>query len=313
MKIGKLKKIELREIWSREDTDFTNWLNDNLDILGEAVGLDLNEPETECSWNDSKFRVDISATTKEGERVVIENQLEQTNHKHLGQIITYMINMEAQSAIWIAKKAREEHIKVINWLNEFIKVKDFYLIQLESYQIDESKPAPFLKVVCKPSVEMKAVGEQKKELDEARKLKKDFWENLLERSTKKTNLFSKAFPSYWTIISHKFNKDISLAYRINKDRYAIAVIFEENLKKDFLGFKKELERKLGFDFEFKNVGNAGAPSEKYQIIKWFEKGGYRSPKSEWSQIQAEMVDNMIQLEKSLKPFLNTLNKFRKAS
>ena len=57
MKIGKLKKVELREIWSREDTDFTNWLDDNLDILGEAVGLDLNESETERSWNGSNFRV----------------------------------------------------------------------------------------------------------------------------------------------------------------------------------------------------------------------------------------------------------------
>ena len=188
MKIGKLKKVELREIWSREDTDFTNWLDDNLDILGEAVGLDLNESETESSWNGSNFRVDISATTKEGERVVIENQLEQTNHKHLGQIITYMINMEAKVAVWISKKAREEHIKVINWLNEFTN-KDFYLIQLESYQIDESKPAPFLKIVCKPSLEMKAIGEQKKELSETVKLKKDFWKSLLERSSKKTDLF----------------------------------------------------------------------------------------------------------------------------
>ena len=312
MKIGKLKKVELREIWSREDTDFTNWLDDNLDILGEAVGLDLNESETECSWNGSNFRVDISATTKEGERVVIENQLEQTNHKHLGQIITYMINMEAKVAVWISKKAREEHIKVINWLNEFTN-KDFYLIQLESYQIDESKPAPFLKVVCKPSVEMKAVGEQKKELSEAGKLKKYFWKNLLEISSKKTDLFSKAFPSYWTTISHKINKDVSLIYRINKDRYSIAVTFEENLKEVFIGFKQELESKLGFDFEFKNVGNAGVPSEKYQIIKWFEKGGYRSPENEWNQVQTEMINNMIQLEKFLQPFLNTLNKSHKAS
>ena len=237
MKVGKLKKVELREIWSREDTDFTNWLNDNLDILGEAIGLDLGESETECSWDNSNFRVDISATTKEGEKIIIENQLEQTNHKHLGQIMTYMINMETKVAVWIAKKAREEHIKVINWLNEFTD-KDFYLIQLESYQIDESKPAPFLKVVCRPSVEMKEVGEQKKELSEAGKLKKDFWKKLLERSSEKTNLFSKSFPSYWTIIDHKINKEVSLAYRINKHRYSIAVIFEENLKKRFLGFKK---------------------------------------------------------------------------
>ncbi len=69
MKIGRLKKVELREIWSREDTDFTNWLNDNLDILGEAIGLELEESETESSWSNSDFRVDISATTKENKKV----------------------------------------------------------------------------------------------------------------------------------------------------------------------------------------------------------------------------------------------------
>ena len=74
-----------------------------------------------------------------------------------------------------------------------------------------------------------------------------------------------------------------------------------------------MESKLRFDFEFKNVGNAGAPSERYQIVKWFETGGYRSPDNEWNEIQEEMIDNMIQLEKFLKPLLNTLNISRKAS
>ena len=68
MKIGILKKVELREIWSREDTDFTNWLNDNLDILGETIDLDLEEPEKESYLDNSYLRVDISATTKMIER-----------------------------------------------------------------------------------------------------------------------------------------------------------------------------------------------------------------------------------------------------
>ena len=142
MKIGKLKKVDLREIWPREDVDFTNWLNDNLDILGEAIELELEESETESSWSNSDLRVDISATTKDNKKVIIENQLEKTDHKHLGQIMTYMINMESKIAVWVAKEIRQEHIKVIDWLNEFTD-KDFYLIQLESYQIDNSIPAPF--------------------------------------------------------------------------------------------------------------------------------------------------------------------------
>ena len=306
MEIGTLKKVELREIWSREDTDFTNWLNNNLDILGEAIGLDLEESETECSWDDSDFRVDISATTKEGEKIVIENQLEQTNHKHLGQIMTYMINMDAKVAVWIAKKVREEHINVINWLNEFTD-KDFYLIQLESYQIDSSKPAPFFKVICQPSKEMKEVGKQKKKLSETGRLRTNFWNKLLENSRKKTEFFSNTSSSTWTVIEHHINKNIHLAYRINKNKGAIALLFAKNLKDQFLSLKEEWENELGFDLEFKNAGNAGVPSGKYQFIKWFDKGGYRNPEHEWDQIQEEMIYNMIKLEKLFK---SALNKFK---
>ena len=312
MKIGTLKKIELREIWSREDTDFTNWLNDNLDILGEATGLDLEESETECSWDDSDFRVDISATTKDGEKIIIENQLEQTNHKHLGQIMTYMINMESKIAVWIAKKVREEHINVINWLNEFTD-KDFYLIQLESYQIDDSKPAPFFKVICQPSIEMKEVGKQKKELSETRKLRKNFWTRLLDNSREKADFFSNTTPSTWTVIEHHINKDIHLVYRINKNKGGIGILFKEHLKDHFLNLKKEWENNLGFNLEFNKAGNAGKPSKKYQFIKWFNKGGYRNPENEWIQIQEEMTSNMSKLEKLLKSPLSKFNSSDKAA
>ena len=287
-------------------------MNDNLDTLGDAIGLDLEEPEKECSWDNSDFRVDISATTKEGEQIVIENQLEQTNHKHLGQIMTYMINMEAKVAVWIAKKVREEHINVINWLNEFTD-KDFYLIQLESYQIDDSKPAPFFKVICQPSIKMKERGKKKKELSEAEKLKKDFWTKLLDSSREKTDFFSNTALSYWTVVTHKVNKNIFLAYRINKNKSAIAILFEESLKDQFLNLKKDWESNLGFDLEFKNAGNAGVPSAKYQLIKWFDKGGYRNSEHEWDQIQEEMIDNMIKLEKLLKSALSKFKSSYKAA
>ena len=154
MKVGVLKTVELRDIWSREDTDFTNWLNDNLDTLSQSIGLDLGESETEYSCENSDFRVDIRTKTQNGKKVIIENQLTKTDHKHLGQIMTYMINMESDIIIWIAKEIRPEHIKVIEWLNESTD-KDFYLIKLESYQIDDSKPSPFFKIICEQSPEMK--------------------------------------------------------------------------------------------------------------------------------------------------------------
>ena len=87
--------------------------------------------------------------------------MERTDHDHLGKIMTYMVNMEAKIAVWIAKEIRQEHVNVINWLNKFTD-EYYYLIQLDSYQIDDSKPAPFFKVICQPSIEMRKIGQQKK-------------------------------------------------------------------------------------------------------------------------------------------------------
>ena len=316
MKIGTLKKVELREIWSREDTDFTNWLNNNLDILGEAIGLDLEDSETECSWKDSDFRVDISATTKEGEKIIIENQLEQTNHKHLGQIMTYMINMEAQIAVWVAKKLREEHINVINWLNEFTN-KNFYLIQLESYQIDDSKPAPFFKVICQPSQEMKKIGQEKKELNERSQLKVHFWRNFLEKAKNKTDFFSNDRPYWWTGRHNEIGKTgVEIGCRVNRNKTAVSIRFNPNLKDKFLNLKESLESEIGFVLEQvdKNKSRGfAAKSDKEEYLKWFDKGGYRNPESEWDQIQEELIDHFVKLEKALKPFLKNLKSSNKAA
>lgn len=315
MKIGALKKIELREIWSREDTDFTNWLNDNLDILGKAIGLDLEESETECPLNDSDFRVDISTTTREGEKVVIENQLEPTDHKHLGQIMTYMINMDAKVAVWIAKKAREEHKKAVNWLNEFTD-KDFYLIQLESYQIDDSKPAPFFKVICQPSQEMRRIGQQKKELSEAGHLKIHFWKNFLEKASNKTDFFSKDKPKWWTGRHNEIGKTgLMLGCRVNKNKTAVSILFNLSVRDQFLNLKERLESKIGFVLEQKdkNTSRGFVKSDKEEYLKWFDTGGYRSPESEWNQIQEELIDHFVKLEKALKPFAKQLKRSRNAA
>lgn len=321
MKIGTLKKVELRKIWSREDTDFTNWLNENLDLLGETIGLDLEESEleeskTERPLDNSDLRVDISVKTREGEEIVIENQLEKTDHKHLGQIITYMINMEAKVAIWIAKKIREEHINVINWLNEFTD-KDFYLIQLESYQIDDSKPAPFFKVICRPSEEIRERGKQKKELSENNQLKINFWKRFLENAKDKTDFFVNDRLYSWTGRHNKIGKTgVELGCRVNANRTAVSIIFNPDLKDKFLNLKEDLEAEIGFvlDLSDKDRSKIGfVKSNKKELIKWFDNGGYRSPESEWNQIQEEMINHFVKLEKALKPFLKKLKPMNKVA
>ena len=315
MKVGVLKTVELRDIWSREDTDFTNWLNDNLDTLSQSIGLDLGESETEYSCENSDFRVDIRTKTQNGKKVIIENQLTKTDHKHLGQIMTYMINMESDIIIWIAKEIRPEHIKVIEWLNESTD-KDFYLIKLESYQIDDSKPAPFFKLICEPSPEMKKIGRQKKEENETKLLKEKFWESFLEKAKEKTDFFSKDKIHSWT---QRYNKvgvlDIEIGCGINTDKTSVLVRFKPELREDFFKLKKTLESEIGFKLEEKDKRKSRGyvKSEKEGFLRWFDKGGYKSPLDEWDQIQDSLIDNFVKLERGLKKLLKELNSSKKVA
>ncbi|MCD6520442.1 MAG: DUF4268 domain-containing protein, partial [Anaerolineae bacterium] len=146
-RLGKLEKVPLRTIWRNEAYDFTAWLADNLDFLGEAVGLEISFTEREKAVGS--FSVDILAEDSDGNVVVIENQLERTDHDHLGKLITYLSNLDAKAAIWISSDPRPEHEAAIHWLNEMLPADTaFYLLKLEAYRIGDSLPAPLLTVVA---------------------------------------------------------------------------------------------------------------------------------------------------------------------
>jgi len=134
MKLGKLEQItDLRSVWKHEAKDFTPWLakEENLEILSEAVGIDIVVEEQESNVGD--FSVDLFATEEgTGRRIIIENQLEETNHNHLGKIITYASGKEAEVIIWIVRKARDEHKQAIEWLNQHTDDK-FEFFDASSY------------------------------------------------------------------------------------------------------------------------------------------------------------------------------------
>ncbi|MBK7844124.1 MAG: hypothetical protein IPJ71_10585 [Bdellovibrionales bacterium] len=165
MKLGKLQNVELRDVWPKEERDFTTWMAENLDSLSEALDIGIDLIQVEQKVDESNFTIDILAEDEDGERIIIENQLEKTDHSHLGQIITYATNMDAKTVVWITKHPRQEHINAINWLNELTD-KSFYLVQVEALKIDNSNPAPYFSVICRPSVETKTLGTNKKVISE---------------------------------------------------------------------------------------------------------------------------------------------------
>ncbi len=164
MRIGKIIPVALRDIWKNEAKDFTTWLAQNLDALSETLDISIEFIEQEHQVDESRFCIDIWAEDDEGNSIIIENQLERTDHSHLGQIITYAVNVEAKTVIWVTKEPRQEHVAAIDWLNKFSE-KQFFLIQLSAIKIGDSDPAPQFHVICRPSTQMKVIGRDKIEMD----------------------------------------------------------------------------------------------------------------------------------------------------
>ena len=152
IKLGKLKEIkDLREAWPHEAHDFTPWLAENIDILGETLGVDISIEETESPVGG--FNVDIFATDADtGRKIIIENQLEETDHDHLGKLITYASGKSASLVIWLVKKAREEHRSAIEWLNNHTDEDiGFILCQIKLLRINDSDIAPMFEIIEQPN------------------------------------------------------------------------------------------------------------------------------------------------------------------
>lgn len=153
IKMGKLVEVDIRKLWGHEQYDFSNWLADkeNLELLNETIGLTLSEVEKEVYVG--AYRCDLVGKDEvTGEKVIIENQLEASNHDHLGKIITYASGLDANVIVWIVKEAREEHRSAIEWLNNNTATNiNFFLIEVHAYQIGDSLYAPKFEVVEKPN------------------------------------------------------------------------------------------------------------------------------------------------------------------
>lgn len=192
MTIGRLERLPLREVWKHEEYDFTSWLQENIDILNDIIDISVSNVAREQAAGS--FSVDLVGEDENGAAVVIENQLERSNHDHLGKLLTYLTAFEAKSAIWIVSDPRPEHIAIIAWLNQSTSAS-FYLIKVEAVRIGVSEPAPLLTRIVGPSAESRAVGNTKKDLAENQTLRQKFWTQLIERAKARTHLHASLSPS----------------------------------------------------------------------------------------------------------------------
>ncbi len=149
--LAKIDRVDLREVWLNEAANFTPWLAENISLLGEALGMDMEVETTEAPVGS--YSLDILARdVGNGHSVIIENQLEITNHTHLGQLLTYMAGFDANVIVWIAKEFRDEHREALDLLNHRTgEDTQFFGIEVELWKIDDSRPAVNFKLVATPN------------------------------------------------------------------------------------------------------------------------------------------------------------------
>ena len=148
--LATIEKVDLRDIWTNEATDFTPWLADNLSELGKALGLDLELESREAPVGG--YSLDVLARDGSGRPVIIENQLSSTDHTHLGQLLTYAAGFDANVIVWIAQEFRDEHREALDLLNHRTdEGTEFFGVEVELWKIGDSLPAVNFNLVATPN------------------------------------------------------------------------------------------------------------------------------------------------------------------
>ena len=310
MDIQKIKKVSLRELWKKEDKDFTKWLEENIDYLNDVIDFDINIESRE--ENVGPFRVDLYGEDNNGNKVIIENQLEKTDHTHLGQIITYLTSLEAKTAIWISSDPIEEHRKAIDWLNEITPDDiSFYLIQLEAIMIGNQKvAAPLFTVIKRPSTKIKQIGAEKKEYAQRHIVRKEFWNQFLDEINKVNSMCSNVSPSTGNWIPVALGmRGVSINLVISK-KYARSEISinrgtkEENKKifDYFFDNKKKIESSLGYELEWERMEDNVTSKIKKQLDQVDV-----SKKEDWKRMNEFLIENAIKMQEVFRKYIPGIN------
>jgi len=303
--IGKLEVVNIRKAFPHESLHFTKWLEEHIDALAERLKIQLTVEERECATGD--FSVDLLCSDGNGKPVIIENQLGKTDHDHLGKLLTYLVNQSASKAIWITTEPRQEHHKVIDWLNEFTPGDiSFYLVRVEAVRIGNSPFAPLFTILASPDRQAKEVGERKKEWADRHFKREQFWTSLLTRAKTKTQIFSTISPSKESWIATGAGKGgVTFNFLINKDWAAVELYIDHDKNTgeknkaifDMLYSQKEqIEQEFGGALEWDRLDEKRAS----RVRKKIELGGLKS-QDKWQEIQDTMIDSMIIFEKILRP------------
>ena len=305
--LGKLKEIkDLRKVWPHEAIDFTPWLaeEDNLALLADAVGLEITVDETESSVGD--FNVDIYATeTGTDRKIIIENQLEDTNHDHLGKLITYASGKSADIVIWVVKRAREEHRSAIEWLNNHTDENiAFFLVEIKLYQIGSSDIAVKFEVVEKPNDWTKEI-KRNTSSSPTLQARYDYWVAFNDYAFQ-NHAFAKQFnkrkasTDHWMTMSVGSSACHISINQIRKDNQIVVEWYisdDKELFHKFHSHKAEIETDMDMKLDWREL-----PDKKASRILISHPADFDN-KNQWSEQFDWVMDVALKMKNAFKKYL----------
>lgn len=259
IELGRLKRVDPHKAWTDEPRFFTPWLAkpENLALLGDALDIELESGSTEESVGD--FRADIVCTeASSGATVLIENQLDQTNHGHIGQVLTYAAGSDAVTIVWIATKFRDEHRAALDWFNEKSDSSiNFFGLEIELWKIGESPPAPKFNIVVQPNDWSRVINEPPHLTDQELE-RREFWSRVNERLAE-TGKVPQSKPGttanlpYGSILNNQFQLRASFSTR--KQQLQVALIIRKASSFEFAKLleqeKEVIEGEVGSNLNWK--------------------------------------------------------------
>ncbi|HEX8084860.1 MAG TPA: DUF4268 domain-containing protein [Solirubrobacteraceae bacterium] len=305
--IAKIDRLPLRHVWPHEALAFTTWLEHNIEVLNEALGFVIANVERERAAGS--FSVDLVGEDAAGNAVVIENQLERSDHEHLGKLITYLAAFEAKAAVWIVSDPRPEHVGAITWLNEAGSDASFFLVKVEAIRIADSPPAPLLTLITGPSAETRQVGAHKQERAERHDHRQAFWTSLLERARGRHHPHANVSPGTdsWLEAGSGMS-GVHFTYTIRERDASVQLLIEgsdadTNLRifDQLAMHRAEVEAEFGGSLNWERLEGR----KKCAIGVTLEVGGRRD-EDRWPVIQDAMLETMLRLERALRPRIQAL-------
>jgi len=307
--LGELEKVELRDVWKTEDQHFTPWLAEeaNIERLGKEIGIDLDVDATEKQVGP--FRADILCKdTVNGNWVLIENQLEPTDHKHLGQLLTYATGLDAVTIIWIAEKFTEEHRATLDWLNNITdETLNFFGIEVELWKIGNSICAPRFTMASKPndwikSMKVAARTMRSENLTPTKLLQRKFWEGFHPYLSQNSKIVSpqSARPQHWMNLAigtsgvwHK----ITMNTRDKLVSSGVIIKTENRLElfHQLLDEKETIESELGFKLKWWEL-----PEKKESIVQINHHCDTKD-ESKWPEMYVWLTEKLEAMQNTFAP------------